>query len=186
MQQSTRNPKLTFIVVGGASHFDVLAPVNALAASQLAKGELALTAADAQRACDPPALVVNDPAGWSVTLPPGFRKMESKEGHSLFRSKNAVVMLQRLPGSIDRDCGEASALKHDFTVFKVKWGALDICGMRMTTRKDSTELVVLVLQFPVAPRAVNLQRLGPVTEESELRALAKQIAATMKAPTTWK
>ena len=177
--------KSTFITVANANHFDVVEPVGALAAQELMKDELRLTATAVQAAFDGPPVTVSDPSGWSVPLPKGFRFMPGGE-EPMYRRGNLVVMFQRLEGPIARDCASFQAAAKGFTTFKEKWGKHDICGLRMALREGSTELVSLALQLPFSPRALSLQLVGPVGREAELVALGREILPNVKGPTTWK
>lgn len=50
LQAATKNPNLAWFVIDGATHFDVLAPLNAHLAAKLSKGSLELKAAELQSA----------------------------------------------------------------------------------------------------------------------------------------
>lgn len=56
MEKATKNPKLRFLAVKGANHFDLLAPINQLIAQRIAKlpadQPLELSLAELEKACD--------------------------------------------------------------------------------------------------------------------------------------
>lgn len=185
LRQASKSPKLSFVTVANADHFNVVEPVAALAAKELMKGGLKLEPQAVQDAFDGPPVTVSDPSGWSVSLPKGFRFMPGGE-EPMYRRGNLVVMFQRLDGPIAKDCASFQAAAKGFTTFKEKWGKHDICGLRMALREGNTELVSLALQLPFSPRALSLQLVGPVGREAELVALGREILPNVKGPTTWK
>lgn len=189
LREANKNPKVAFALVAGAGHFDVLAPVNAAVAKQLAAGDLAPAAKVPQEAFDArPNVTVKDDDGWTVTLPPGFSlRAGSNPNERVFTKGPLVVGLMKLTGPIGRDCGDALKTKKGLTPLHEKWGTLDICGMKLMQKsKGGADVPVIVFEVPMAPRALNLQVTGAGLSDEELLGFARDVLGRMTGSTSWK
>lgn len=207
MEARSKNPKLTFIAVKGGSHFDILASTNELIAAQLgsAKGATApsLTAGAVNEAASRSRTaprVIHDPAGWEMTLPPGFARMPQFQddqtphvyGFHSGQPDFAVVGIQRVPGRIDKECVSAAAVAkagapgEGHEVSRVRWGRFQLCATRSIQRRGKVSLVITYVEVPLKPQGLNLYVTGSLSNEPALRALVEQLVASLKGETYWR
>ncbi|MDP1823619.1 MAG: prolyl oligopeptidase family serine peptidase [Archangium sp.] len=197
MERATKNPKLSFLVLEGFTHFSAIAPVNEFFAPRLARATVDAPLFDvaALREAVLRPRVVTHPDGWALSVPPGFEeKLDAEDAKMPFTFVRypstldlQVIGVQRLGGTIGRECASAKGLeKMNAKPLSTKWGTFELCGFRQEKQKGEATLVVLSFEVPTAKSAIIVHVTGFLENEVNLLALAQQTVASVKGQSSWK
>jgi hypothetical protein len=150
------------------------------------------------------ALEVADPErSLRFTVPAGFAdfpdgRKQPRIIHSFARNLGQpsflLVAMEDLGGTIGRESLDVSGARKTLPPemqtakiepLKMKWKSFEVEGMRLVAKQEDVELVVLVLQIPLKPSAVQLVVTGELANEREVRATIDGVLGSLDGPTNW-
>jgi hypothetical protein len=135
--------------------------------------------------------------GVTFTLPDGFE--ETQEGREnpdvihVFRRGSAddpagvtVIGISTLHGTIGRDRIPVEMLPRGASRITGRWRAFEVDGTRFVqTRPDGSQVVVLGLEVPLTPQALQFMFGGPLEREAEITRLAATVLPSVQGRTNW-
>lgn len=176
---------LHFVSITGASHFDVLQPINTLIAKRLAAGKVPLADdAEAQATFDKlPLETITSPDGWSLALPAGFEDQEPRNGEAVAWARYGLrVSVKQLEKGVMDQKNPCPPQSEKTTEFRAKWNKVEVCGAQIKSGK----VRVIAMQLPLLPAPAIIVVTWTYGVDEEIEAFTRRLLAGIKGPTNWK
>jgi hypothetical protein len=132
--------------------------------------------------------------GFSLRLPAGFERVSEEEKSDVvrvYRQTSAegplaiVVAIERLRGVLPRVDIEKAPVNPNVQFSTERWNGFDILVGRVAEDLQGNPAVVLNAQVPLRPEAIQLKLIGPLSEETRLRGLLRDLLSTLQGSTNW-
>lgn len=137
----------------------------------------------------PDARHIEDPArGFSFTLPGDYVEMpDSHSAGAWVRHAEeddfVMIALEGMKGTITR--GELELGRPSATRFVEKWKGFDLDGMRVVEEREGERILVLAVQVPLAPKALQVMTSGLELNEPAVRQALRALLDSLEGRSSW-
>ena len=106
-------------------------------------------------------------------------------GRKLDSEEFMVIAIEGMSGSIGREPLDPSKLPAGMSVFPEKWKDFDVQGIRIVKERGDKRIVVLAVQVPLAPTAIQVMTSGLEQNEPALKRTLHEMLASLDGRSTW-
>ena len=106
-------------------------------------------------------------------------------GRKLDSEEFMVIAIEGMSGSIGREPLDPSKLGAGMSAFPEKWKDFDVQGIRIVKERGDKRIVVLAVQVPLAPTAIQVMTSGLEQNEPALKRTLDEMLASLDGRSTW-
>ncbi len=137
----------------------------------------------------PAARHIEDPAReFSFTLPGDYVEMPGSHSAGAWvrhpeEDDFVMIALEGMKGTIPR--GELELSRPSATRFVEKWKGFDLDGMRVVEEREGERILVLAVQVPLAPKALQVMTSGLELNEPAVRQALRALLDSLEGRSSW-